>query len=29
MQDMTSGHPLKLIVKFSIPLLIGNSFQQL
>lgn len=29
MQDMTSGHPLKLIVKFSIPLLIGNIFQQL
>ena len=29
MQDMTSGHPLKLIVKFSIPLLIGNVFQQL
>lgn len=29
MQDMTSGHPLKLIIKFSIPLLIGNIFQQL
>lgn len=29
MQDMTLGHPLKLIVKFSIPLLIGNIFQQL
>lgn len=29
MQDMTSGQPLKLIVKFSIPLLIGNIFQQL
>ncbi len=29
MQDMTSGTPLKLIVKFSIPLLVGNIFQQL
>ena len=29
MQDMTSGQPLKLIIKFSIPLLIGNLFQQL
>ena len=29
MQDMTSGTPLKLIIKFSIPLLIGNLFQQL
>lgn len=28
-QDMTSGNPAKLIVKFSIPLLIGNIFQQL
>ncbi len=29
MQDMTSGNPLKLIVKFSVPLLIGNIFQQM
>ena len=28
-QDMTSGNPTKLIVKFAIPLLIGNVFQQL
>ena len=29
MQDMTSGNPIKLITKFSIPLLISNLFQQL
>ncbi len=28
MRTMTAGHPLKLIVLFSIPLLIGNLFQQ-
>ncbi len=28
MRSMTAGHPLKLIVLFSIPLLIGNLFQQ-
>lgn len=28
-QEMTSGHPLGLILKFSVPLLIGNFFQQL
>lgn len=27
-KDMTSGNPLKLILLFSIPLLIGNIFQQ-
>ena len=27
-QDMTSGNPTKLILKFSIPMLIGNVFQQ-
>ncbi|MFI3210478.1 MAG: MATE family efflux transporter [Peptostreptococcaceae bacterium] len=27
-KDMTSGNPLKLILLFSIPLLIGNVFQQ-
>ncbi len=27
-KDMTSGNPLKLILMFSIPLLIGNIFQQ-
>ena len=27
--DMTQGNPYKLIVMFSIPLLIGNIFQQL
>ena len=27
--DMTKGNPYKLIVLFSIPLLIGNVFQQL
>lgn len=29
MTDMTSGNPYRLIVMFSIPLLIGNIFQQL
>lgn len=29
MQDMTAGNPLKLIINFSIPLLISNLFQQL
>lgn len=29
MQNMTTGTPLKLIIKFFIPLLIGNIFQQL
>ncbi len=28
-QDMTVGSPTKLIIKFAIPLLIGNLFQQL
>ena len=28
-KDMTQGNPLKLILLFSIPLLIGNAFQQL
>lgn len=27
-QDMTSGSPAKIILKFSIPMLIGNLFQQ-
>ena len=27
-KDMTSGSPLKLILTFTIPLLIGNVFQQ-
>ncbi|MDU2995777.1 MAG: MATE family efflux transporter, partial [Clostridium sp.] len=27
-QDMTTGNPVKLILFFSIPLLIGNIFQQ-
>ena len=27
-KDMTQGKPLKLILAFSIPLLIGNIFQQ-
>ena len=27
--DMTKGSPFKLIIKFLIPLLIGNTFQQL
>ena len=26
--DMTNGNPVKLILLFSIPLLIGNIFQQ-
>ena len=29
MQNMTAGNPLKLIINFSIPLLISNIFQQL
>ena len=29
MTDMTSGSPLKLILMFSLPLLVGNMFQQL
>ena len=28
-QDMTQGHPLKLILAFSLPLMLGNAFQQL
>ena len=28
-QDMTKGNPLKLILLFSLPILIGNIFQQL
>ncbi len=28
-QDMTAGNPTRLILKFAIPLLIGNLFQQL
>lgn len=28
-QDMTAGSPTKLILKFAVPLLIGNIFQQL
>lgn len=28
-KDLTTGHPLKLIIYFTIPLLIGNLFQQL
>ena len=28
-QNMTSGNPTKLIIQFTIPLLIGNIFQQL
>jgi Na+-driven multidrug efflux pump len=27
-KDMTSGSPTKLILKFSLPMLIGNLFQQ-
>ncbi len=27
-RDMTKGNPLKLILKFSVPMLIGNLFQQ-
>ena len=26
--DMTEGHPLKLIMMFALPLLLGNIFQQ-
>ena len=29
MQNMTAGNPLKLIIKFSIPLLLSNIFQQI
>lgn len=28
-KDMTSGSPLKLIISFSLPLMVGNIFQQL
>ena len=28
MKDMTQGKPLKLIIGFAIPMLIGNIFQQ-
>ena len=28
-QDMTTGNPLSLLVRFSIPLLLGTLFQQL
>ena len=28
MQDMTVGDPLKLLVAFAVPMLIGNLFQQ-
>ena len=27
--NMTTGNPLKLIIKFAIPMLVGNIFQQL
>jgi len=27
--DLTTGHPLKLIIKFALPLLLGNLFMQL
>lgn len=27
--DMTNGNPLKVIVLFTLPLLLGNIFQQL
>ena len=27
-KDMTTGNPVKLILAFSVPLLIGNIFQQ-
>lgn len=27
--DMTKGSPLKLIIRFMVPLIIGNIFQQL
>lgn len=29
MRDLTSGSPLKLILRFSFPLLMGNVLQQL
>ena len=29
LQNMTEGEPLKLILPFMVPLLIGNVFQQL
>ena len=29
LQNMTEGAPLKLIIPFMVPLLIGNVFQQL
>jgi len=29
MHDLTNGSPLRLIVLFTIPLLVGNLFQQL
>ena len=29
MTDMTKGSPMKLIVRFTIPLFFGNVFQQL
>ena len=28
MQDMTKGSPLRLLLSFSVPLLIGSIFQQ-
>ena len=28
-KDMTQGNPISLILKFSIPLILGNLFQQL
>lgn len=28
-QDMTKGSPIRLLLMFSIPMLIGNLFQQL
>ena len=28
-KDMTKGNPAKLLLQFTIPLLIGNVFQQL
>ena len=27
-QDMTQGKPLSIILKFTLPLLVGNIFQQ-
>ena len=29
LKDMTTGHPLKLMTQFALPLMIGNLFQQL